>query len=200
MFSLSDCNPVVELNPEHNVQGFVCKRDGFEKFLKKDATLYKDELLCVTHIYTPKTDPSKVVAYYTASNDALQVSNLPRSRKDKVKKRVSHEKRHLDTHPAILIGRLAVDKVLANPGVGSDILNVIKAELITTAQKSACRYIIVDAINEPEVLSFYLKNSFEYLFPEEKTEKEYYEKTVLKSRYMFFDLLPLYNAYLSTQN
>ena len=104
---------------------------------------------------------------------------------------------------SLLIGRLAVAEGFGCKGIGSDILRFIKKWFTEEDNKTACRFAIVDAKNEPEVLHFYEKNDFKPLFPREidediytKPPKDDTERTErlqhprkLRTRLMFCDLL-----------
>ena len=56
------------------------------------------------------------------------------------------------------------------------------------------RFLAVDAYNQPDVLKFYLKNGFAFVFSSEEQEKEYLKKSTenfesLHTRQMFYDLM-----------
>ena len=64
--------------------------------------------------------------------------------------------------------------------------------------KSACRYLIVDAVNHPKVFDFYIRNGFQMLFDSDVEEREYLGSEdddiigkSLRTRLMFFDLIKL---------
>ncbi|MFT4153952.1 hypothetical protein [Parafilimonas sp.] len=75
-------------------------------------------------------------------------------------------------------------------------MNFIKAWFIDPDNKTACRFLVVDAYNEPKPLSYYKRNGFIELFSAEEQEKEStnlpaeYE---LKTRLLYFDLIVLAN-------
>ena len=57
-----------------------------------------------------------------------------------------------------------------------------------------CRFLVVDAYNEAQVLRYYEKNDFKFLFSSEDQEKEYHQmdgSQILRTRFMYFDLLAL---------
>ena len=105
-------------------------------------------------------------------------------------------------HPFTL-GRLAVAEEFGGKGIGSAVLRFIKMWFLDEDNKTGCRFAIVDAKNEPEVLRFYEKNNFVSLFPHEidedlytKPPKDDAERTEriehprkLRTRLMFCDLL-----------
>jgi hypothetical protein len=53
----------------------------------------------------------------------------------------------------------------------------------TEGNKTGCRFIVVDALNNPDTLKFYSKNGFLNLNP--KDEKD-------KTRLMYFDLVSMW--------
>jgi ribosomal protein S18 acetylase RimI-like enzyme len=106
-------------------------------------------------------------------------------------------KQGLKSYPAVLIGRLGVDIKYKHQNVGSQVLDFIKAWFIDENNKTGCRFLFVDAHNEPSVLSFYRKNGFSYLIDDEKTEARYVgikEHEKLHTRKMFFDLIEIDNS------
>ena len=82
-------------------------------------------------------------------------------------------------------------------------MDLIKTMVIDPENDNAARYIVVDAINKPEVIDYYSRNGFEFLFtsdeeelaglhgynPEEFIEND--ETPKCKTRLMFFDLIVL---------
>ncbi|MCB1168677.1 MAG: hypothetical protein KDK33_21150, partial [Leptospiraceae bacterium] len=63
-------------------------------------------------------------------------------------------------------------------GLGRQILDLLKADFVTN-NKTGCRFITVDAYNNPKTLGFYGRNGFEYLDETDSNKK---------TRLMFFDL------------
>jgi hypothetical protein len=64
--------------------------------------------------------------------------------------------------------------------------------MLDPTNKTACRYLTVDAYNNERTLKFYEANGFKTIFSSDKQEKEYiglpFEKE-LKTRLMYFDLI-----------
>lgn len=68
----------------------------------------------------------------------------------------------------------------------------IKAWFVHPLNKTGCRFIVVDALNEAPALSYYEKNSFGYLFSSEEQEALSTNKSgELKTRLMYFDLVTI---------
>jgi hypothetical protein len=65
---------------------------------------------------------------------------------------------------------------------------------------SYARFLLVDAYNVPAVINFYQKNDFTTVFSTEKQEKEANEQNpndVLRTRYMFFDMIKWKNMMIN---
>jgi len=122
--------------------------------------------------------------------------NLPNSRKKKLTANIPHEK-NLSSYPAILIGRLGVNKDFGKRGIGSELIRFIRTIALNEDSWSGCRYLTVDAYNNEITRKYYEANGFLYLFSTEKQEKEYIgipENKALKTRLMYFDLIQLFKA------
>ena len=184
---------------------FTCGNDDdMDEFFREDALDYTFFKMGKSYCFRLDEDPKQIVACFTVSNDSLRIYDLPSSRK-KVMWDITNREKMLSRYPGVLIGRLAVCKDMGRRGIGSQILDFIKMWFDAPDNKTACRFIIVDAKNEPEVLSFYQKNGFEFLFTTE-IQEDLYTKPVhnkaeeterrnnsrkLKTRLMYFDLLKL---------
>ena len=71
-------------------------------------------------------------------------------------------------------------------------LDYIKEVFSDDNNRTGCRYVVVEAYNNPDVLAFYEKNDFRYLYPTEAEERETFGLTDgehLNSRMMYFDLI-----------
>lgn len=136
------------------------------------------------------------------ANDSIRIYDLPSSRRQAMWRFTKREKM-LTRYPGVLIGRLAVASQYSRMGIGSEVLEFIRMWFLNDANKTGCRFAIVDAKNKKDVLEFYKKNGFIFLFPNEldediytkppKDEKEKTERLEhprkLKTRLMFRDLL-----------
>jgi hypothetical protein len=172
---------------------FDCGNKDLNEFFVKDAINYSDQLLGKTYCFTLDKEPKTIIAAFTVSNDSIKTTHLPSSRKSKVQKRIPHVKTSR-SYPAVLIGRLGINKDFARKGLGGEVMDFIKAWFIDAKNKTGCRYIVVDAYNERVPIDFYLKNGFELLFTSEDQEREYLKLSAesnLKTRLMWFDLITL---------
>lgn len=174
-------------------QPFSCGNEDLDDFFTNDATRYAYYLMGKSYCFRKNDDPTKIVCAFTVSNDSIRIYDLPRSRKDYMKSLTHHEK-PLRRYPGILIGRLGVNKDFCGKGIGSEVIDFIKGWFMSHDNKSGCRFVIVDAINAPEVISFYQKNGFQPLFTSEEQEFLYTggkkgQQIKMATRLMYFDLL-----------
>jgi len=91
-----------------------------------------------------------------------------------------------------LIGRLAVNREFGGKGVGTNLMDFIKSWMLDPSNKSACRFLTVDAYNNERTLKFYEANGFKTIFSSDSQEKEYIglpDEKDLKTRFMYFDLM-----------
>ena len=106
--------------------------------------------------------------------------------------------KNLRRYPGVLVGRLGTNIEFAKQGFGSAVMDFIKAWFRSDENKTGCRFIIVDAINKPEVIHYYQKNNFKFLYSSEINEaralginvKMLGEKP-LHTRLMYFDLIDI---------
>ena len=182
---------------------FSCGDDDLDDFFNNEAVLYREKLMgktyCLIEILTQQeTNRSgkeyKIIAAFTVANDSLRIYDLPNNRR---KKLVESTHKHLKRYPAVLIGRLGVNKDYSGKGYGSEILYYVKNWFSEPENKTGCRFVIVDALNSARVLKFYSDNQFKFLFSSDEQELTY-EKVNNKqekpnTRLMYFDLLDLFS-------
>lgn len=187
---LSECHP------------FLCGDEDMDEFFAKDALAYTRYKMGKSYCFRLKDDKKTIVACFTVSNDSIRIYDLPSSRRNAMWG-ITHREKMLTRYPGVLVGRLAAASQFANRGIGSEVLDFIKMWFLDNANKTGCRFAIVDAKNEPSVLRFYEKNKFKPLFPREidesfytrppKDELEKQERIrnprKLRTRLMFSDLL-----------
>ncbi|WP_455668257.1 GNAT family N-acetyltransferase [Phocaeicola sp.] len=185
VFSTYSINNLNESHP------FQCGVKDLDSFFLKDAFLHQKALLCKNYCFVLADNPQQIVVSFTLSNDSIK--KVPNARKKKVEKNIPHEK-HYSSYPAVMIGRLGVDRHFQNLHIGTEVLNFIKAWFLDPLNKTGCRFVLVDSYNRAENIKFYQNNGFSFLFGSEVQEKEFRglpETGDLKTRLMFFDLIEL---------
>jgi GNAT superfamily N-acetyltransferase len=183
-----DCNRFI-LSEEHLISDFDCGDDDLNEFFNRDALQYKRQMLSRTYFFREKRN-GKVVCAFSFSASSIKTADMPGSRRKKVKELVPREKT-LKSYPGILIGRLGIATEFSRQGIGSQLLNFIK-DICIIQFPDVVRFLLVDAYNEPDIISFYIKNKFTPVFSTDEQEKESYqqsEKEVLQTRYMFYDMI-----------
>ncbi len=173
-----------------------------DEFFLKDALAYTRYRMGKSYCFQMKDDFRKIVACFTLSNDSIRIYDLPSSRRNAMWGITQREK-ILTRYPGVLIGRLAVSSNYSGVGIGSEVLDFIRMWFLDRNIKTGCRFAIVDAKNEPQILQFYERNGFKSLFPREidedlytkppRNEQELEERRKnprnLRTRLMFSDLL-----------
>ena len=140
-------------------------------------------------------NPKRVVAAFTVANASIFTKHLPNSRRKKIGYEVHHEK-GLINYPAVLLGRLGVDKSFKGNHIGTQIIEFVAGWFTSDENFSGCRHLIVDAYNEPDLLDFYRKNGLEMFFSSVEQELSYRNWDTekdgpLQTRLMFRDLILL---------
>lgn len=92
------------------------------------------------------------------------------------------EKQSYTSYPAMKIARFGVTNAYQKSGIGSMIIDYLKALFINN-NRTGCRFITVDAYRKS--LNFYERNGFKYLINKDSGRH---------TRPMYFDLLPLTQA------
>lgn len=170
---------------------FHCDESDLDEFFATDAFYYDEELLGRTYAWINLENPQLIMGLVTLANDSIKAKNIISSARNRVQRSITNAKRGMN-YPAVLIGRLAVSSEFRGKGmnVGSQILGFIK-DWFRADNKTGCRFIVVDAYNNPRTLHFYEKNGFKTLYRTEQEEREFLklkDGEPLGTRFMFFDL------------
>jgi hypothetical protein len=198
-FLLNKCTlKIYDSEVINSCQPFDCGNSDVNDFFCNDALNYYAELLGKTYCFTLDENPEIIICAFTISNDSIKTFNLPNARKKKVNKGIPRQKQ-MKSYPAVLIGRLGVHKNyrLVNDETdrtGKQLMNFIKSWFIDGANKTGCRFIVVDSYNEINPLKYYSHNEFIPLFSNEEQEKEYTgigSDAKLETRLLYFDLIIL---------
>ena len=179
-------------------QTFDCSNQDLNDFFANDAINYISQLLGKSYCFTLDEDPTRVVCAFTISNDSIKTLHLPNARKKKVTKDIPRVK-EMRSYPAVLIGRLGVDKAFRKieneeQRLGDQLMDFIKSWFIDRANKTGCRFIVVDSYNEENPLRYYKQNGFSELFSSEEQEAEFTGRPKdqkLATRLLYFDLIVL---------
>ena len=144
----------------------------------------------VTHCGKQEDGMCDVVSMFSLCNYSIDMTSVPGSIKNRLQRKIPNTKRKR-SYPALLIGRLGVDRRFRGLGIGSQVIDYIKWLCIHPSNLGICRYLVVDAINTPNVIRFYESNGFTMLFGSEEEEKSssgISTASVLRTRKMYCDL------------
>lgn len=157
---LKDCEP------------FSCGHQDLDDFFKNDCDDYAYQLLGKTYCFNLDSNNKKIVCAFTVSNDSVRTKFLPKNKRNKLNRKIPYIKQ-MGSYPSALIGRLGVAKEFSGKHYGDELMDFIKYWFIDPANKTGCRYIVVDAYNEDKPINYYKRNGFEFLFDNETDEKLY---------------------------
>ncbi|MDR0692517.1 MAG: N-acetyltransferase [Prevotellaceae bacterium] len=189
MFNLDAQCEFIILSTEEPIVDFDCGDANLNKFFNHEALHYKAQLLAQTCFFR-HYETGKVVCAFSLSPNSLKTSDLPGSRRKKVKEYIPREK-SLQSYPAFLVGRFGVSVDFKNRGIGMQLMRYVKSYCLSTFP-DFCRFLLIDAYNTPSILKFYQKNNFVPVFSTEEQERSAYKTAddeLLQTRYLFFDMI-----------
>lgn len=167
---------IERLEPDDTRPAFSCGDADLDEYYNQDSIEGGQQLVSVTYIYTD--GDSKVLAYFSLSNDSINKEECGRSPFKRLSDALPISKRY-SSLPAAKIGRLGICIEQQGAGIGTEVLDYLKA-WFTHNNKTGCRFLIVDAYNKEEVIRFYEKNDFRFLSTKDERDQH---------RIMYFDLI-----------
>ena len=180
---------------------FSCGHDDLDEFFRHDYKFYSGKLLGKTYAFRLIDNPAEIICIFTLSNDAIRIKQLLPEDKEQTEYITENGEKNLRRFPGVLIGRLGTSKKVAGKGYGTAVMDFIKAWFRSEENKTGCRFIIVDAHNNPATLHYYEKNGFKYLYSEETNEARSMGLNIkrpgtfpLNTRLMYFDLISIDKA------
>ena len=164
------------LDEGERIVAFDCGDADLDDFIINEAPMYRDALLAVTYVMEQDGTP---IAYFSLANDRVSIQDFDTNTEFNRfrRQRFVNEKR-IKSYPAVKVGRFAVSESVRGEGIGSMLLDFIKAYFIID-NKTGCRFITVDAYKS--AISFYEKNGFLPLQTDDDEDDA-------PTRLMFFDL------------
>lgn len=139
---------IESLNRDHLIADFDCGDEQKNRFLKQFALQNSKGGLGRTYVAVNPVEDTRIYGYYTISSSAVKFESLPSSR-------------HLPRYPlpAVLIGKLAIDKTAQKQGLGTALLfNALKRATMV-AEEIGVFLIEIKAVNE-RAKNLYVKIGF----------------------------------------
>jgi GNAT superfamily N-acetyltransferase len=165
---------LAQLRDLSRAKDFDCSDDDLNEYFRRDVVAHKEQLLTETYFLSREDDSEQAIAALVdICNDAVNVRKMPESGLSLIP-----DIKRYPFLPAVKITRLGVSRSIQSLGVGTQIINMIK-KLFVTDNRTGCRFVTVDAYNNPRTLNFYQKNYFSFFSDKDKDRQ---------NRSMFFDL------------
>lgn len=161
----------IEPLKDHDRQAFSCGDASLDRYIREQASQDVKRRLASVFVITDRTDPRKVLAYYTLSSRELYLDQLPPDMTNKAGKygRVG----------VTLLGRMAVTEGCKGTGLGSlTLINALERSLLAAGEVASWA-VFVEAIN-PDAAAFYRKYGFIEL-PQDQLKLFLPMKTIAKS-------------------
>lgn len=172
---------------------FSCGDEDLDDFFANNAVAYEKDLMGKTYCWVLRDDITKIVGMVTLANAGIQTTHMKNNPRRKLNHLIAYSKQGR-TYPAVLIGRLGVSIDFQGPEyrTGTQIMEFIKDWFKSYDNKTGCRFVLVDAVNNEHTMRYYERNGFRPLFPRIDDEKVFYnipESEPLRTRMLYFDLL-----------
>lgn len=174
-FVKSGQRQVRRLEEDERIEAFSCGDADLDDFITNEAHFYREALLAVSYVMEHDGTP---IAYFSLANDRVSIQDFDTNTEfNRFRRHRFVNEKRIRSYPAVKVGRFAVSDLARGEGIGSMLLDFIKAYFIID-NKTGCRFITVDAYRS--AIPFYEKNGFLPLLEEDD------ENT--PTRLMFFDL------------
>jgi GNAT superfamily N-acetyltransferase len=140
----------VPIHKKYQREHFDCGYPVLNDYLKKYARQNHEKGIAKTFVAISQSNALKIDGFYTVSASVIEFASLPES-----------YQKGMPTYPipAILIGKLAVDKSVKGQGLGGELLVDAIFRAVKAAQEIGIFAVRVDAI-DLQAKEFYLKYEF----------------------------------------
>jgi GNAT superfamily N-acetyltransferase len=143
--------PIIEpLGSGHNRAAFSCGVEALDRYLKQQASQDARNRVAAPFVLRDQDSP-RIIGYYTLSAFTIEASKLPA---ETVKKLPRYPRL-----PAVLIGRLAVDREFSGQGWGEVLLVDALRRSLERSAEIAAMAVVVDA-KDDRARAFYEKYGF----------------------------------------
>jgi len=135
----------------HNRNAFSCGVEQLDRYLHEQAAKDSKRGVSVCWVLADEDDPTLILGFYTLSNFAVILTDLP----EEMQKRLPKYP-HV---PATLLGRLAVSQDNKGQGLGEFLLMDALRRSLETSEAIASNMVVADPKDE-ESANFYKKYDF----------------------------------------
>ena len=184
---------------------YTCKKDSeIEEFFKSEYKDYNRQLLGKSYCFLTREDVPRLACAFSLANSSVRVDRLSNKKRNKINRGIPNAKRR---------SQYPVMDDFRGLDLGTKVMDFIKSWFIDPHNKTGCRYIIVDAVNQENVLKFYEDNGFKFIFASDEEEMNYMsginhgiwtkilnwlglkkaDPIYRKTRLMYFDLIVLFS-------
>ena len=159
---MTDLRRPEPLDPaRHDRNAFDSGEPALDDWLRRFAGQNRRRDTAATWVVA--TPEGQVVAYASLAMTAIDRSAAPRA----------VAKQAPDPVPALLLGRLAVDKSFAGLGVGTALVAHVLATAVELNEKAACRAVVVTALHA-RALGWWERLGFHAFHPDDPTDTDLY--------------------------
>jgi len=141
------CSPA-HLTVEHEIEGFYSGEETLDTWLRERAFANMEVSASRTYVICP-SGSSKVIGYYAICMGQILNQETVGSMRRNMPRQI----------PAVILGRLAIDKKWQDQGLGKALLQDAVQRSVRAAKQVSARLLIAHAIS-PEAEAFYLHYGF----------------------------------------
>ena len=145
------------LTATHETQQFCSGEETLDNWLRERAFANMEALASRTYVICP-TNSQQVIGYYAICMGQIFSTEVMGSMRRNMPRQI----------PAVILGRLAIDKQWQGKGLGGALLQDVVQRSIRAAQEVSARLLIVHALS-PAAEMFYLRYGFARLPTETPT-------------------------------
>lgn len=131
------------LAKHHDRQNFDCGQDDINTYLKNFANQHAKKNIAKIHILIDENNPNQIIGFYGLSNTEL----------------VMKIKGYPNKIPAILIGKLGVDKAFQGQGFSKVLLSHALNKIKTLSLDTGIAFVIINAKTD-ELANYYKRFGF----------------------------------------
>ncbi|MGB8956520.1 MAG: GNAT family N-acetyltransferase [Tumebacillaceae bacterium] len=135
------------LDDRHDLQGFTCGNSSIDTFFL--STAYYDQALGLSQT-TVVIYHEQVVGFYSARCTKIEIRRSEAGQ-------LGLDELYVQ---AIEVPFLGVHKNLQKKGIGKELLEFIIADVTEIAERVGCKFLFLQALNEPDLIAWYTKHGF----------------------------------------